>query len=58
MMIQKKGNRGASEFHIEISIPNLEALIRPPIKKWFISCPVGGRNCGKSGGHKMFCFFL
>ena len=37
MTIQKKANRGASEFHIEISIPNLEALIRPPIKKGLFS---------------------
>ena len=31
------------------------------LKKKFVSCPAGGRNCGQSGGRKILffpCFFL
>ena len=28
------------------------------LKKKFVSCPAGGRNCGQLSGHIIFCVFL
>ena len=36
----------------------LDCYTAPPLKKKFVSCPAGGRNCGQSGCRKFFFLLL
>ena len=41
--------------HISLSMSD-SALNEAKLKKKFVSCPAGGRNCGQSGGRNFFFF--
>ena len=34
------------------------SILKATLKKKFVSCPVGGHNCGQSRGRKIFSFFF